>query len=250
MAGIKRALRRRFVWTLVAAVLGAAILTGCNGKDKQPNDDAVLSELSQPAGTWLGGIGRSAATLDCPPSDTVVKPTGFDGSDSSEVEACLIRDAGGGLVVRVHNRTGVPVTVWPATRLGVPTTLQLSQTVQPNATVDVPVHDPHWNDVLKFEPQLQLGVTTAIIGSLTGMARPYQEWTDCAYHPDARCVIGRAVSLLGDDAVKIGRWTVPVKQIAELLTNLWDHAPLLRSFWDRATGPAGGRLTLVRASDA
>ncbi len=27
--------------------------------------------------------------------------------------------------------------------------------VQPDATADIPVRDPHFNDVLKFEPQLQ-----------------------------------------------------------------------------------------------
>lgn len=244
MAATSRAFRRHLTWTLIAASLGAAILTGCN---KQPDDDAVLSELSQRAGTWLGGIGLSGSTLKCPPSNTVVKATGFDGTDSSEVEACLARaESGSGLVVRVHNRTGVPVTVSPITASGLPATL-LPPTVQPDAKVDVPMPDPHFNDVLKFEPQLQLGVTTAIIGSLTGKARPYQEWTDCASHPDTRCVIGRAVSLLGDEVVKIGRWTVPVKRIAQLLTNLWDHAPLLRAFWDQVTGPAGGRLTLRQA---
>jgi hypothetical protein len=247
MAGITRAFRRRLVWTLVAAVLAAATLTGC---DKQPDNEELAGELSQRAGTWLGGLGRSAETLDCPPSNTDVKATGFDGTDSSEVEACLVSDAGGGLVVRVHNRTGVPVTVWPATRSGLPTGL-LPQTIQPNDTADVPVRDPQFNDVLKFEPQLQLGVTTAIIGSLTGMAQPSTEWTDCAANPDTQCVIGRAVSLLGDDEVKIGRWTVPVKRIAELLTSLWGQLPLLRDFWDQAGGgPAGGHLTLLEASNA
>jgi hypothetical protein len=248
MAAATRAFRRHLTWTLIAASLAAAILTGC---DKQPDDDALAGELSQRARTWLGGIGRSGATLNCLPSDTVVKATGLDETDSSEVEACLVHvTTGDGLVVRVHNRTGVPVTVWPATRLGAPPTLQLPQTVQPDAVADVPLRDPHFNDFLRFQPELQLGVTTAIIGSLTGKARPFTVWTECAAHPDARCVIGRAVSLLGDEVVRIGRWTVPVKRVAELLTSLWDHEPLLRDFWDQATGPAGGRLTLVRASDA
>jgi hypothetical protein len=247
MAGITRAFRRHLTWTLIAATLAAAILTGC---DEQPDNDQLAGELSQRAGTWLGGLGRSA-TLDCPPPSTVVKATGLDETDSTEVDGCLtVADASGGQVVRVHNRTGVPVTVQPPTRSGLPTGLQLPQTVQPGATANFSVRDPQPGDVLTFTPQLQLGVTTAIIGSLTGKARPYTAWTDCAAHPDAQCVIGRAVSLLGDDEVKIGRWTVPVKRIAELLTSLWGHLPLLRDFWGQATGPAGGRLTLVEASNA
>ncbi len=120
MAAATRGFRRHRTWTLIAATLAAAILTGC---DKQPDNDELAGGLSQRARTRLGGLGRSAATLDCPPWNTVVKATGFDGTDSSEVEACLARDAGGGLVVQVHNRTGVPVTVWRVTVSGFPARL-------------------------------------------------------------------------------------------------------------------------------
>jgi len=92
MAHIKRALRRRLLWTLVAGLLAAVTLTGCDH-------------------------------LDCPESDLAV---GVDGA--SGVEACVMpADADNWRHLRVRNRSGAPITVWgPATLL--PWPVQQDQT--------------------------------------------------------------------------------------------------------------------------
>jgi hypothetical protein len=78
MAGIKRALRRRLLWTLVAGLLAAATLTGCGDR------------------------------LSCPGSDLAVDVDGASG-----VEACVMpADANNWRHLRVRNRSGAPITVW------------------------------------------------------------------------------------------------------------------------------------------
>jgi hypothetical protein len=93
MAGIKRALRRRLLWTLVAGLLAAVTLTGCG-------DD-----------------------LSCPGSDLAVDVDGASG-----VEACVVpTDETGWSHLRVRNRSGAPITVWGPTTL-VPWPVQPDQT--------------------------------------------------------------------------------------------------------------------------
>jgi hypothetical protein len=77
VAGITRAFRRRLVWTLVAAALAAATLTGCDH-------------------------------LSCPGSDLTVEVAGASG-----VEACVTpADANNWRHLKVRNGTGAPITVW------------------------------------------------------------------------------------------------------------------------------------------
>jgi len=205
MAGIKRAFRRRLVWTLVAASLAAAILTGCNDKDH----------------------------LSCPESDFAVDVTGASG----DVEACVLpADATGWRHLRLRNRSDVPITVWGSSTL-------LPWPVQPDHTVDISLVNPQPDDVITFKPDLQAGVTSAVLDRLGDQGQPGTEWRNCATRPDQYCLAGLAADLL-PEKVEVGHATVPVKQIGRVAIDLWKHESLVEDLWRYASGQEVGTLTL------
>jgi hypothetical protein len=205
MAGIKRAFRRRLLWTLVAAALGAATLTGCGDH------------------------------LSCPESNLAV-----DVDSASGVEACVMpADANNWRHLRVRNRNGAPITVWgPATLLPWP--------VQPDHTVDISLVDPEPGDVITFKPDLEAGVTSAVLDRL-GSQSPAVEWRNCANRPDQYCLAGLAAELL-PKKVEIGHATVPVQQIGTLAIDLAKNQSLVNDLWRKASGQKVGTLTLRQAA--
>jgi len=205
MAGINRALRRRLLWTLVAAVLGAAILTGCGDH------------------------------LSCPESDIAVDVDGASG-----VEACVVpTDETGWSHLRVRNRTGAPITVWgPSTRL--PWIVQPDRTV--DITVDITLVDSRPGNVISFKPDLQAGVAKAVLGWLDGKAQPGAEWTSCAQRPDEQCLVGLAAQAL-PSRVEIGHMSLPARQIGAWAATLFSNESLVSNAWDQASGQKG-TLTL------
>jgi outer membrane murein-binding lipoprotein Lpp len=258
MAAATRAFRRHLTRTLIAASLAATILAGCG--DKQPGqvtgpppsqapgtvstasgpaEDTVLGDLGQKATAWLRGFGRSNPNLVCPDSRLGVTVTGSDYDLSNDLEACVLpADANGGSRLRVHNRTGVPVTVWGSSA-------ELAQTVQPDATGDVPLRNPQSGDDITFKPDRRAAVTMAVINSLKdrASASPVMEWAGCAAQPNFNCLAAKVTTLV-PKTVEVGHWTLPVQRIAQLLTELWKYAPLLRAFGDQAAGQDGGHLIL------
>jgi predicted small lipoprotein YifL len=208
MAGKHRALRRRLLWTVVAASLAAAILTGCGDKDP----------------------------LKCGESDLTVDVTGA----ADGVEACVLpADETGRRYLRLRNRSGMPVTVWGQSTL-------LPWPVQPDDMVEIPLLDPQPGTKITFRPDLQAGVARAVLGWLNDHSRPGADWTNCANHPDEHCTASLAAGLL-PQKVEIGHMAVPVKQIGTLAVGLWNNEPLIKDFLAEADGQEGGTLILRRA---
>jgi hypothetical protein len=240
MAAATRAFRRHLTWTLIAAVLGAAILTGC---DKQPDDKALAGELSQHVQDWLDHVGDpSTAKPACDWTDAEVQTTTAGSTPASDALACLQPTGNGEFSLRVRNLITVPITVW-----GKPAAWPA--TVQPNQTLDVKLVNPVFGAAVNYTPDPQAGVTTAVLDWLGDKARPGVKWTSCVEQPEQHCLIDLAPSLLPKE-VKVGRWTVPAQQIAEVLATLWQQRSLMTSFADHTTGHEGGSLTLIRKAAA
>ena len=230
MAHIKRALQRRLLWTLVAAVLAAATLTGCHGKDQQPTDDAVVGELTQLSTTRLAGFAAPSST------NLLCLWTGFhvDAAPSDDLEACL-QPNGNGMSLRVRNRTGVPVTISGPGIFSFP--------VQPHATADISL--TAWQDGLSFtyKPNLVAGVMTVVEDQIQDARAPQVlKWLRCTVQ-GIDCLAGQAAELL-PEKVRIGDLTVPLQQLAKLVTNVWEHRDLARAVVGHVTGEEGGTLTL------
>jgi hypothetical protein len=235
MAGIKRAFRRRLVWTLVAAVLAAATLTGCGDKDQQPDDDAVAGELTHLSTTWLAGFGApSTDDLGC-------QWSGFDveATPSDDLEACM-QPTANGMSLRVRNQTGVPVTI------SGPGILRF-QPVDSHDTVDIPLA-AWYGDRFTYKPNVVTGVMTVLQDQLEDARAPeILKWLRCTVQDGIKCLADQAPELL-PEKVRIGDLTVPLQQIAKLLTNLWDHRDLVKAFVGPIIGQDGGTLTLRPAA--
>jgi hypothetical protein len=156
MAGINRAFRRRLLWSLAAASLAAAILTGCGDK------------------------------LDCPQSDFTVEVTGA----ADGVEACVLpAQENRWTRLQLRNRSGMPVTVWGRSTL-------LPWPVQPDTTVEIPLVDPQPGAEISFRPDPQAGVVSAVLKALDDKSRPGADWTNCAERPDEHCTASLAAGVL------------------------------------------------------
>jgi hypothetical protein len=203
MAYIKRALRRRLLWTLVAAVLAATALTGC--------DD-----------------------LRCPESDLTVDVDGASG-----VEACVTpANASNWGHLKVRNGTGAPITVWgPSTRL--------PWMVQTGDTVDITLVDPQPGDVITFKPDLQAGVTSAVLDSLGGL-NPTVEWRNCTKKPTQYCLAGLAAKLL-PEKVEIRHATVPVQELGKMAITVAENQQLASNLLRSTGSQEVGTLTLRQA---
>jgi hypothetical protein len=125
--------------------------------------------------------------------------------------------------------------VWgPATLLPWP--------VQPDQTVDISLVNPQPGDVITSKPDLQAGVTSAILERLGGQSQP-AEWRNCANRPDQYCLAGLAAELL-PKKVEIGHATVPVQQIGTLAIDLAKNESLVKDLWRKVSGQEVGTLTL------
>jgi hypothetical protein len=187
MAGIKRALRRRLLWTLVAAALGAVTLTGCGDKDQQPvDDDAVAGELTQLSTTWLAGFSASSSTNPgCLSIDFDVEST-----DPTGVTACL-KHNGTGRSLQVRNQTGVPITV------SRPGTI-LVWTAQPDATIDIPLSAWHDGETFTFKPNVVLGVMMVLQDQIKNARVPkVLQPLQCGTQGITDCLLCQAPQLLG-----------------------------------------------------
>jgi len=253
MAGSKRAFRRRLVWTLVTAVLAAATLTGCGGdKDQQPppappapqstgsqpDKATILEELGRISMSWLNGFGEpSTADLGCPRSGYEVVVTGAGAAD---LKACL-QSRGNRWSLRVRNQTGVPITISGAGVIWV-------WTVQPNATADIPFTTWRVGNSLTYKPNVAAGVMMALNDQLKDKRTPQvMKWLQCPSQGFEDCLVSQAPEFL-PEKVRIGKVTVPVQQVAKLLTALWGQRDLARAFVGHATGEEGGTLTLRQAA--
>jgi hypothetical protein len=260
MAYIKRALRRRLLWTLLAATLAAAVLTGCLGQDpppaseppppsqaqdpppasapspqptgSQPEEATILQELGQISTTWLNGFAAPSATdLGCPQTEFEVAVTGAGAGD---LEPCLFY-AGNQWSLRVRNRTGVPITVsGPDISLW---------TVQPNSTVYIRLAGNPVFAKFTFKPNVAAGVSMALLDKLNTRPVPKGlEWVQCAVQSDMGCLAKQAADLLGE--VKIGNTTIPVGRVASLLIELWQQRSLIKAFVGHEVGQEGGSLVV------
>jgi hypothetical protein len=262
MADLKRALRRRLVWTLVAVVLATATLTGCDDKDQQPaadndavvtsaadndavvtsgaDNDAVVGELTRLSTDWLEGFGAPTSTdPGCRRFRYDVDVTAGTGSTrSDDVEACVLPN-GKSWSLRVYNKTGVPITI---SGRGI----FLIWTAQPNATVEIPLTDWHDGDRFTYKPNVVLGAMMVLQEQIKDARVPkLLKPLKCASQPIEDCLVSQAPRFL-TKKVTIGHLTVPLQQIAELLANLWEHRDLVQAFMDHVTGEeGGGTLTLT-----
>jgi hypothetical protein len=255
MAYITRALRRRLLWTLVAAALGAATLTGCNDKPQpapasppaqgpvqeppstgsQSDTATVLAELRRISTSWLSEVGdRSTTVLGCPQTEFELAMTGADAGD---LQACLL-PTGNQWILQVRNRTGVPITVSGPDIL--------LWTVPPNGTVDIHLARVHVFEEFKFMPNVAAGVSMALVDKLSHRpVFPGLEWLQCAAQQDTGCLAEKAAGLLGD--VRVADVNVPVGGIASLLIELYEQRSLINAFVGHATGQEGGSLIVQQA---
>jgi hypothetical protein len=58
-----------------------------------------------------------------------------------------------------------------------------------------------------------------------------------------QCLVGLAAEFL-PDRISVGRWTLPVNRIGEVLTTVWENEDLIRAYWAQAGDRDGGYLRL------
>jgi len=217
--------------------------TGCEDDTSTPaSDDSpttaedVRDLIESGAQQWLSGFAE-LTPLTCPPGSNAV----ITSTDAS-VQACVVGGAQQ-FVVRVQNRTTVPMSVWGSDVLH-------PFTVLPQATLDLAITNPQFGQYLSFQADAVAGLTSVVVqqvqDELDEARVPGYGWVTCAVRPDPDCLVSAIADLLPDEVVIRG-YRIPVGLLGQGLSLAYQNRALLASFAGDFAGRPPGQLTLTPA---
>lgn len=203
-----------------------------------PSSSKLVQTIGDEVTNWLSGLSPGGRPLICPDNapDSVIVPS----NDSAR--GCLRRTQDG-LRILIENLSSLPLTIQGS---GIS-----SWTLPPGKTLDLPLNNsPHYTDYIIFKPQLESAVTAAVVNYAVGrLAKtpPAVEWRPCAESLTSSCLVKAFVKLL-PEYVDVGRYHVPVKEIAGVLWQIWSYKPISDAWQAQQAGTSAGHLTICDAS--
>jgi hypothetical protein len=201
----------------------------------EPSSSTLVQTIGDGVANWFSGLsGPSARPLNCPG----MAPDGIVIASNGNARGCLRRTPDG-LHILMENLSSLPLTIQGA---GI-----YSWTLPPGQKQDIRFSRlPKYRDYFTFKPQLESAVTAAVANYVVGKlvrTPPAVQWRPCFESLTTNCLVKAFVALL-PSYVDIGRYHVPVKKIAGVLSQIWSYKPIYDAWQAQRAGTSIGRLTI------
>jgi hypothetical protein len=199
-----------------------------------PNSRTLVQTIGDEVAHWFSGLnGPGAQPLNCPDVATDSIVTSSNGS----ARGCL-QSTSAGFYVLIENLSSLPLTIQGA---GI-----YSWTLPPGQTQEIKLaNTPPYRSYYTFKPELESAVTAAVANYAVGklFKPPPTKWGTCFELLTTSCLVKAFIALL-PEYVDIGRYHVPVKNIAGVLSQIWSYKPLYDAWQSQQAGTSTGRLTI------
>jgi hypothetical protein len=199
-----------------------------------PSSNTLVRTIGNGVAQWLSGLsGPAGQPLDCPypASDSTIV------SSNDNARGC-VQWWQGRYYATIQNLSSLPLTIQGA---GIYT-----WTLPPGQTQTLGPITFSYGNSYTFRPQLQPAVTAAVFNFALGKlvkTPPAVAWRPCLQSLTPNCLIDALVKLL-PQYVDIGRYHVPVKEIAGVMSQIWGYLPLLNAWRAQQAGTSTGHLTI------
>jgi hypothetical protein len=194
----------------------------------------LIQTIGDDVANWLSGLnGPAARPLNCPYIATDSILTSSNGS----ARGCL-QHTSAGFYILIENLSSLPLTIQG--------TGFYSWTLPPGQKLDIKFFGtPPYRTYFTFQPQLEPAVTAAVANYVVGklFKPPPTEWGACFKSLTPNCLVKAFIALL-PEYVDIGRYHLPVKNIASVLSQIWSYKPLYDAWQAQQAGISTGRLTV------
>jgi hypothetical protein len=222
---------------LAVAILATSSLTsvaacGDDSSADSASDSDVISAIGEGAARWISGlVAPAATTLSCP---GIARNARIIASNTT-ARGCLWSDSRGSWFLKVQNLSRVPITINFARSWA---------NIEPGATDDYPISNPQYGNYITYQPDLRAATSQAVLNYVKGKLNPVYEWRECAGSLTVGCLLAAFEKLLPSQ-IKLGSKSIPAKRLVGLMKTIWEYAPLVTAYTQRAVGVTSGQLSLA-----